>query len=126
MYREQTPHWKVKTIDASEQRAKGFCPLTPNEVGMFLIALGYPRTTQIYIAAGEIYGGSDRMAGLLSHFPNVLSKVCDFGHHSQFRRRRLCCKITFVAFLNSLVCVFSSRCYWLVGFFTDENDHPTQ
>ncbi|CAM6127970.1 unnamed protein product [Calypogeia fissa] len=72
--RKETPHWKVKTIDASEQRAKGFCPLTPNEVGIFLTALGYPRSTQIYIAAGEIYGGSDRMAGLLLHFPNVLSK----------------------------------------------------
>jgi hypothetical protein len=74
--REQTPHWKVKNIHASEQRAMGFCPLTPNEVGIFLTALGYPRNTQIYVAAGELYGGSERMAGLLSHFPNMLSKVC--------------------------------------------------
>ena len=73
--REHTPHWRVKKIDSEEQRGKGFCPLTPTEVGIFLRGLGYPETTRIYIAAGEIYGGQQRMAGLLSRFPHVMSKV---------------------------------------------------
>jgi len=72
--REHTPHWRVKKIDSEEQRGKGFCPLTPTEVGIFLRGLGYPETTRIYIAAGEIYGGQQRMAGLLSRFPHVMSK----------------------------------------------------
>lgn len=42
---------------------------------MFLKSLGYPESTRIYVAAGEIYGGRERMSGLLSRFPNVMSKV---------------------------------------------------
>lgn len=74
--RENTSWWKVKEIDPVEQRAKGFCPLTPKEVGMFLKALGFPSTTPIYVAAGEIYGGDLRMADLHSHFPLLMNKVC--------------------------------------------------
>ncbi|KAI4366562.1 hypothetical protein MLD38_022424 [Melastoma candidum] len=72
--RENTSHWKVKEIDSMEQRAKGYCPLTPKEVGIFLKALGYPRNTPIYIASGEIYGGESRMADLRSRFPFLMSK----------------------------------------------------
>ncbi|KAG0577149.1 hypothetical protein KC19_5G134800 [Ceratodon purpureus] len=72
--RKLTSHWKVKDINSTDQRVRGFCPLTPTEVGIFLKALGYPRYTPIYIAAGEIYGGDERMAGLLSRFPNVMRK----------------------------------------------------
>lgn len=72
--RENTPHWKVKKINGTEQRRNGFCPLTPTEVGVFLKSLGYPESTRIYVAAGEIYGGRERMSGLLSRFPNVMSK----------------------------------------------------
>ncbi|KAI5078332.1 hypothetical protein GOP47_0006003 [Adiantum capillus-veneris] len=72
--RESTSHWKVKLINSTEQRMKGLCPLTPKEVGIFLQALGYPSTTRIYIAAGEIYGGNDRMVELLLRFPNLMSK----------------------------------------------------
>uniref|UniRef100_A0A7I4E1G3 O-fucosyltransferase family protein n=1 Tax=Physcomitrium patens TaxID=3218 RepID=A0A7I4E1G3_PHYPA len=72
--RHTTAHWKVKDINSTDQRVKGYCPLTPKEVGIFLKALGYPETTPIYIAAGEIYGGDERMKSLLSRFPNVLRK----------------------------------------------------
>ncbi|KAG6549820.1 hypothetical protein Mapa_008801 [Marchantia paleacea] len=74
LIRYRTPHWKVKEVDAAEQRAKGFCPLTPKEVGIFLKSLGYPESTQIYVAAGEIYGGDERMADLRMYFPNLLRK----------------------------------------------------
>ena len=59
--------------------------MTPTEVGILLKALGYPESTPIYIAAGEIYGGDDRMAGLLSRFPNVMRKVSLFVNHSGTR-----------------------------------------
>lgn len=72
--RESTPYWKVKEINSTEQRAKGLCPLTPKEVGIFLEALGYPPSTPIYIAAGEIYGGDHRMAELASRFPTLIRK----------------------------------------------------
>ncbi|KAL5705133.1 O-fucosyltransferase 7 [Ranunculus cassubicifolius] len=72
--RENTPYWKVKEIDSNDQRAKGYCPLTPKEVGMFLTSLGYPSNTSIYIAAGEIYGGDSHMADLQSRFPLLMSK----------------------------------------------------
>ncbi|GMH00179.1 hypothetical protein Nepgr_002018 [Nepenthes gracilis] len=74
MIRENTTHWKVKEINSTEQRTKGYCPLTPKEVGIFLSALGYPSDTPIYIAAGEIYGGESRMADLRSHYPILMSK----------------------------------------------------
>lgn len=70
--RENTTWWKVKDIDPAEQRARGFCPLTPKEVGMFLNALGFPSQTPIYIAAGEIYGG--RIADLQSRYPLLMNK----------------------------------------------------
>lgn len=73
--REKTSHWKVKNIDATEQRNAGLCPLTPKEVGMFLKALGYPPSTLIYVAAGEIYGGDTHLSELTSRFPNIVFKV---------------------------------------------------
>ncbi|KAK1371508.1 O-fucosyltransferase family protein [Heracleum sosnowskyi] len=72
--RENTSHWKMKNINSTEQRIGGFCPLTPKEVGIFLQALGYTSSTLIYIAAGEIYGGSTHLKELTSRFPNVVFK----------------------------------------------------
>ncbi|XP_057866150.1 O-fucosyltransferase 38 isoform X2 [Cryptomeria japonica] len=72
--RENTNHWKTKKINSTDQRIGGYCPLTPKEVGIFLQALGYPRNTWIYIAAGEIYGGSKHLGELQYHFPNLIFK----------------------------------------------------
>ncbi|KAK3230944.1 hypothetical protein Dsin_002825 [Dipteronia sinensis] len=72
--RENTSYWKVKDIDSNEQRYKGYCPLTPKEVGLFLTSLGYPSNTPIYIAAGGIYGGDSRMVDLRSRYPILMSK----------------------------------------------------
>ncbi|THU74256.1 hypothetical protein C4D60_Mb04t31460 [Musa balbisiana] len=72
--RENISYWKVKEIDPQEQRAKGYCPLTPKEVGIFLSSLGYPSNTPIYIAAGAIYGGGSHLSDLESRFPILLSK----------------------------------------------------
>ncbi|KAI4345098.1 hypothetical protein L6164_012260 [Bauhinia variegata] len=72
--RENTNHWKVKYINSTEQRIGGFCPLTPKEVGIFLQALGFPPSTLIYIAAGDIYGGNTHLLELSSRFPNLVFK----------------------------------------------------
>ncbi|EPS69854.1 hypothetical protein M569_04906, partial [Genlisea aurea] len=71
--REKTSHWKIKNINSTEQRLSGLCPLTPKEVGIFLEALGYPRSTLIYIASGKIYGET-HLRELTSRFPNVVFK----------------------------------------------------
>ncbi|KAL9270589.1 O-fucosyltransferase 7-like protein [Drosera capensis] len=72
--RENTTYWKVKEINSTDQRMKGYCPLTPKEVGIFLSGLGYPPDTPLYIAAGETYGGETHMADLRSRFPTLMRK----------------------------------------------------
>lgn len=68
------PWWKEKVIDSDMKRREGLCPLTPEETTLTLMALGIDRNIQIYIAAGEIYGGKRRMESLTSSFPNVVRK----------------------------------------------------
>ncbi|KAK8459998.1 hypothetical protein SEVIR_2G252600v4 [Setaria viridis] len=65
------PWWKEKVIDSDAKRKDGLCPLTPEETALVLQALGIDRSYQIYIAAGEIYGGQRRMAALTLAYPNV-------------------------------------------------------
>ncbi|CAK9872239.1 unnamed protein product [Sphagnum jensenii] len=66
--------WKEKVIVSEEKRKDGLCPLTPEETVLVLRGLGYDSKTQIYIAAGEIYGSERRMAKLRAAFPNVVRK----------------------------------------------------
>jgi len=68
------PWWKEKVIDSDLKRKDGLCPLTPEETALVLRALDIDRSMQIYIAAGEIYGGKRRMAALTSAYPNVVRK----------------------------------------------------
>ncbi|KAL6635052.1 hypothetical protein ACP70R_027723 [Stipagrostis hirtigluma subsp. patula] len=68
------PWWKEKVINSFAKRKDGLCPLTPEEVALVLRALDIDRSMQIYIAAGEIYGGKRRMASLTSAYPNVVRK----------------------------------------------------
>ncbi|KAK4765012.1 hypothetical protein SAY86_026102 [Trapa natans] len=72
--RKSIPWWKVKEIDWVKKRRAGQCPLTPEETALTLQALGFHRDTQIYVAAGEIYGGERRMAKLKVAFPNLVKK----------------------------------------------------
>ncbi|CAA6672464.1 unnamed protein product [Spirodela intermedia] len=68
------PWWKEKVIDSVQKRKDGLCPLTPEETALALRALGIDGNLQIYIAAGEIYGGRRRMESLLSSYPNLVRK----------------------------------------------------
>ncbi|XP_052117410.1 rhamnogalacturonan I rhamnosyltransferase 1-like isoform X1 [Arachis duranensis] len=68
------PWWKVKEIDSNSVRSIGICPLTPEETALTLKALGINPRMQIFIAAGDIYGGEKRMAPLREAFPNLIKK----------------------------------------------------
>ncbi|KAH6799137.1 O-fucosyltransferase family protein [Perilla frutescens var. frutescens] len=68
------PWWKEKVIDSDFKRKEGLCPLTPEETALTLKALDIDPTIQIYIAAGEIYGGKRRLSTLVSSYPNLVRK----------------------------------------------------
>ncbi|GFP95308.1 uncharacterized protein at1g04910 [Phtheirospermum japonicum] len=72
--RYSTPWWKNKKINSTSTRLAGLCPLTPEETALTLEALGVDRDTQIYIAAGDIYGGERRLAPLRAAYPNLVKK----------------------------------------------------
>lgn len=66
-----------KTLHASnpeKERRHGRCPLTPEEVGLMLKALGYTNDVHIYVASGDIYGGAKTLAPLKTLFPNLHTK----------------------------------------------------
>nr|GLL22081.1 uncharacterized protein At1g04910-like [Ipomoea trifida]GMC75368.1 rhamnogalacturonan I rhamnosyltransferase 1-like [Ipomoea batatas] len=68
------PWWKEKIINSDLKRKDGLCPLTPEETALALRALDIDSNFQVYIAAGEIYGGERRMASLIGSYPNVVRK----------------------------------------------------
>ncbi|CAO2826887.1 unnamed protein product [Amaranthus hypochondriacus] len=68
------PWWKDKDINSVSKRKFGLCPLTPEETTLALRALDIDPSYQIYIAAGEIYGGKRRMASLAEAYPKLVRK----------------------------------------------------
>ncbi|GAY59616.1 hypothetical protein CUMW_195840 [Citrus unshiu] len=68
------PWWKEKIINSDLKRKDGLCPLTPEETALILRALDIDPNMQIYIAAGEIYGGERRMANLAKAYPKLVRK----------------------------------------------------
>ncbi|PIA63279.1 hypothetical protein AQUCO_00200951v1 [Aquilegia coerulea] len=73
------PWWKEKVINSDLKRKDGFCPLTPEETAITLKALDIDSNIQIYIAAGEIYGGARRMESMAAAFPNLVRKETLLG-----------------------------------------------
>jgi hypothetical protein len=57
-----------------KERRHGRCPLTPEEVGLMLKALGYTNDVHIYVASGDIYGGARTLEPLKALFPNLHTK----------------------------------------------------
>eukprot|EP00261_Vitis_vinifera_P033452 XP_019074695.1 PREDICTED: uncharacterized protein At1g04910 [Vitis vinifera] len=67
--------WKTLHIrNPDKERRQGKCPLTPEEVGLMLRALGFGSDVHIYVASGEVYGGETTLAPLKALFPNFHSK----------------------------------------------------
>ncbi|KZV34866.1 hypothetical protein F511_00768 [Dorcoceras hygrometricum] len=68
-YRDE--NFAPKKLIYSERRAMGKCPLTPEEVGWILRAMGFDNSTRIYIAAGDLFGGERFMKPFRSLFPHL-------------------------------------------------------
>lgn len=67
--------WKtLHTSNPDKERRHGRCPLTPEEVGLMLRALGFGSEVHLYVASGEVYGGEETLAPLKALFPNFHSK----------------------------------------------------
>ncbi|KAL6911811.1 hypothetical protein ACP4OV_000616 [Aristida adscensionis] len=67
--------WKnLHEANPDRERRHGKCPLTPEEVGLMLRALGFGNSVHIYIASGDVYGGEETLAPLKALFPNFHSK----------------------------------------------------
>uniref|UniRef100_A0A1D1YS64 O-fucosyltransferase family protein n=1 Tax=Anthurium amnicola TaxID=1678845 RepID=A0A1D1YS64_9ARAE len=67
--------WKtLHTSNPEKERRHGKCPLTPEEVGLMLRALGFGSDVHLYVASGEVYGGEEMLAPLKALFPNFHSK----------------------------------------------------
>ncbi|CAO2834532.1 unnamed protein product [Amaranthus hypochondriacus] len=65
----------VKTQFTDEElRNQGRCPLTPEEIGLLLAALGFTNNTRLYLASHKVYGGEARISTLLKLFPLLEDK----------------------------------------------------
>ncbi|CAM0957323.1 unnamed protein product [Alopecurus aequalis] len=60
-----------KELIYRERRLIGKCPLTPEEVGLILRAMGFDNTTHIYLASGELFGGKRFMRPFKVMFPRL-------------------------------------------------------
>jgi hypothetical protein len=67
-------YFVLQPIKQGEVPRSGKCPLTPEEVGLMLRALGFENNSHIYVASGEVYGGEDNLAPLRAIFPNFHTK----------------------------------------------------
>ncbi|MBA0599856.1 hypothetical protein Gorai_006057, partial [Gossypium raimondii] len=68
-YRKE--NFAEKRLVYKERRAIGKCPLTPEEVGLILHAMGFDNSTRIYLAAGELFGGERFMKPFRDLFPRL-------------------------------------------------------
>lgn len=64
----------TKLPSAAFLRSEGKCPLAPEEAVLMLAAIGFKRSTNIYIAGAEIYGGRHRMAAISRLYPALVTK----------------------------------------------------
>ncbi|XP_060670649.1 O-fucosyltransferase 1-like [Ziziphus jujuba] len=67
----QEENFEPKKLVYNDRRAIGKCPLTPEEVGLLLRAMGFDSSARIYLAAGELFGGEKFMRPFRSLFPYV-------------------------------------------------------
>lgn len=70
--------WQGRVLNSQftdeELRSQGRCPLTPEEIGLLLAALGFDNNTRLYLASHKVYGGEARILTLRSLFPLMEDK----------------------------------------------------
>ncbi|PKA66653.1 Uncharacterized protein AXF42_Ash003308 [Apostasia shenzhenica] len=70
--------WQGRVMNSQftdeELRSQGRCPLTPEEIGLLLAALGFDNKTRLYLASHKVYGGEARIASLRKLFPFLEDK----------------------------------------------------
>ncbi|XP_072977412.1 O-fucosyltransferase 31-like [Typha angustifolia] len=70
--------WQGRVLNSQftdeELRSKGRCPLTPEEIGLLLAALGFDSKTRLYLASHKVYGGESRISSLRKLFPLMEDK----------------------------------------------------
>ncbi|XP_042491319.1 O-fucosyltransferase 31-like isoform X1 [Macadamia integrifolia] len=70
--------WQGRVLNSQftdeELRSQGRCPLTPEEIGLLLAALGFDNSTRLYLASHKVYGGEARIAALRVLFPLMEDK----------------------------------------------------
>ncbi|XP_052196162.1 O-fucosyltransferase 39-like [Diospyros lotus] len=70
--------WQGRVLNSQftdeELRSQGRCPLTPEEIGLLLAALGFDNTTRLYLASHKVYGGEARISSLRRLFPLMEDK----------------------------------------------------
>ncbi|KAI4328134.1 hypothetical protein L6164_020515 [Bauhinia variegata] len=70
--------WQGRVLNSQftdeELRSQGRCPMTPEEVGLLLSALGFDNTTRLYLASHKVYGGEARISALRELFPLMEDK----------------------------------------------------
>ncbi|XP_058081760.1 O-fucosyltransferase 31-like [Magnolia sinica] len=70
--------WQGRVLNSQftdeELRSQGRCPLTPEEIGLLLAALGFDNNTRLYLASHKVYGGEARISMLRHLFPLMEDK----------------------------------------------------
>ncbi|GLU18194.1 hypothetical protein SLE2022_345070 [Rubroshorea leprosula] len=70
--------WQGRVLNSQftdeELRNQGRCPLTPEEIGLLLAALGFDNNTRLYLASHKVYGGKARISTLRELFPLMEDK----------------------------------------------------
>ncbi|XWS29593.1 hypothetical protein CRYUN_Cryun24cG0042100 [Craigia yunnanensis] len=70
--------WQGRILNSQftdkELRSQGRCPLTPEEIGLLLAALGFDNSTRLYLASHKVYGGEARISTLRELFPLMEDK----------------------------------------------------
>ncbi|KAK8942077.1 hypothetical protein KSP40_PGU009600 [Platanthera guangdongensis] len=70
--------WQGRVMNSQftdeELRGQGRCPLTPEEIGLLLAALGFDSKTRLYLASHKVYGGEARISSLRKLFPLMEDK----------------------------------------------------
>ncbi|KAL8248616.1 hypothetical protein R6Q59_005484 [Mikania micrantha] len=70
--------WQGRVMNSrftdEELRNQGRCPLTPEEIGLLLAALGFDNSTRLYLASHKVYGGEARISALRQLFPYMEDK----------------------------------------------------